>query len=142
MAEHKKKVLMIGLNDNWVFEHRFDDITPTEVIKAEVEKYDSIKLHDISYSSLSVIYEEDSGSDSALVSSIMDVFATRYPDVVANDVLVFQVKDFAGEETTATKASEGFRGSKWRDTLSKCARRILLGTTSRAFPCLTLLLAP
>ena len=106
MAEHKKKILMIGLNDNWVFEHRFDDQTPTEVIKAEVEKYDSIKLHDVSYSSVSVIYEEDSGSDGALVSSIMDAFASRYPDIVAHDVLVFQVKDYTGEDTTSTKAEE------------------------------------
>ncbi|MCH5159315.1 MAG: AAA family ATPase [Clostridiales bacterium] len=123
MAEHQKKILNIGLDRNWVLKHQFDAQLPTDIIKAEVAKFENLTLYYSSFTSVSVLFDTTVGNCGELVSSIMDLFAVRYPEVSAYDVLVFQEVDFKGGDVSTT-ANPPEKSDDDLDEFEKFARRV------------------
>lgn len=88
MIELKKKFI-IELDDAWVLEHRDDDILPADAIKEELKKDKTLRVQEDSFTSLTVIYSEQTANYSGLKSTVMRFFKSRYPDDNPQKVLTF-----------------------------------------------------
>ena len=102
MAEHRMRILTIGLDGDWVLRHCNDAQSPTEIIKAEVAKFDNMEVSNSSNNLVAVIFDEATADSTRLIDAIVDLFEARYPDTSPFEILRFAEFD-ATDEDVSTK---------------------------------------
>lgn len=100
-----KKLLTIELSQEWVLKHRADDVLPIALLEKELTGYCEMTVKEKSYTQLTLVFDENAASETAIKQKIGDVINKYY----VGDMPALQLnisKENNSEETVDNQSDE------------------------------------
>lgn len=89
-----KKQLIVELNDDWVLAHRDDEELPITRLVGTLEKDDAVTVDDSELTELSIVYDDEKVSDSAVTEKISNIMSELYPEVDLKAIMEVKIIDY------------------------------------------------
>ncbi len=106
MTESKKKELVIELDSSWVLKHRNDDVLPIATLKAELSKDKNLIIKESSFTTMTVVYSEQTVDSNTLENLVVRLLESRYPDDKTGDVISFHTVTADDKDQTDRKVEK------------------------------------
>ena len=108
-----KKLLVIELSGDWVFEHRGDDVLPVAALEQELDG-SVFEVEESSLTGLVLLVKDEGAGEAQLRASVLNIFRKLYPDEEGESILTVRLKEYS-IDAPADGAEEPAAGGSGRE---------------------------